>query len=164
MKPAIILTAIAGLAAGALLYIRTQPDETPAPVKAATAMPAATVTSKPYPFATSVVSGEKLPATGTVKFVQDGYEVQVANAAEAETFKKNPALYVAKIRDAYKNAKPCPYTVCPVMHDPIDKDAYVFVYEGREFKMCCDGCLDDFQKDPAKFVKIWDDAAQTGQK
>ena len=26
-------------------------------------------------------------------------------------------------------------------------------YEGREIKLCCKGCLDDFKKAPAKYVK-----------
>jgi len=121
----------------------------------------AAVPAKPYPFATSVVSGQKLGGPGTgVTFEQNGYEVKLASQAEADTFKQNPAPYLAKIEEAYKNAKPCPLTVCPVMGDALDKDAYVFVYEGREFKLCCDSCLEDFQKDPDKFVKIWDAAAQ----
>jgi YHS domain-containing protein len=142
--------------------------QSPAQSVAATNVPAPAVNApatdkvpdKPYPFATSVVSGETLGSASTVvTFEQDGYEVKLASAAEADTFKKNPAPYLAKIEEAYKNAKPCPLTVCPVMGDALDKDAYVFVYEGRQFKLCCDSCLADFQKDPGKFVKIWDDAA-----
>jgi len=120
------------------------------------------VPEHPYPFATSVVSGEKLGGPGTgVTFEQNGYEVKLANQTEADTFKKDPAPYLAKIVAAYANARPCPLTVCPVMGDPLDKDAYAFVYEGRQFKFCCDACLEDFQKDPNKFVKIWDAAAQS---
>ena len=32
-------------------------------------------------------------------------------------------------------------------------DAYVFVHEGREIKLCCKSCLKDFKKDPAKYIK-----------
>ena len=32
-------------------------------------------------------------------------------------------------------------------------DPYVFTHEGREVKLCCKGCLDDFKKDAAKYVK-----------
>jgi hypothetical protein len=32
-------------------------------------------------------------------------------------------------------------------------DPYVFTYQGREVKLCCKGCLDDFNKSPAKYVK-----------
>jgi YHS domain-containing protein len=148
------------------MWVTAKPSSTQSvaastPVMAKVATTAAAAPAKPYPFATSVVSGQKLGGPGTgVTLDQNGYEVKLTNQTEADTFKQNPAPYLSKIEDAYKNAKPCPLTVCPVMGDALDKDAYVFVYEGREFKLCCDSCLEDFQKDPDKFVKIWDAAAQ----
>jgi len=138
----------------------TNSTTTAVPAAATKAMASAPAPAKPYPFSTSVVSGEKLgPKESVVAFVQDGYQIKLASAAEADTFKKTPAVYMTKITDAYKNARPCPLTVCPVMGDALDADAYAFVYEGRQFKFCCDVCMEDFDKDPAKFVKIWDDAA-----
>ena len=35
---------------------------------------------------------------------------------------------------------------------------YVYTHEGREVRFCCKGCLKDFKKDPAKYVKKLDDA------
>jgi hypothetical protein len=32
-------------------------------------------------------------------------------------------------------------------------DPYVFTHEGREIKLCCKGCLADFKKDSAKYMK-----------
>jgi YHS domain-containing protein len=32
----------------------------------------------------------------------------------------------------------------------------VFTYQGREVKLCCKGCLDDFNKEPSKYVKKMD--------
>ena len=44
-------------------------------------------------------------------------------------------------------------------------DPYVFTYEGRQVKLCCDGCLADFKKDPAKYLKKMDEAdAKEAQK
>jgi len=152
------------MATAVAMWVSNKPSAAqPAASAPTTTKTAATakVPDHPYPFATSVVSGQKLDGPGTgVTFEQDGYEVKLASQAEADTFKKDPAPYLAKITDAYKNAKACPLTVCPVMGDPLDKDAYAFVYEGRQFKFCCDACLEDFQKDPDKFVKIWDTAEQ----
>lgn len=163
MKLIVLRLALVALAITAWHFGRPRPEPAPtAPVAAPVPLTTATETTaaKPYPFSTSVVSGAKLGGKdAVVKLVQDGYEVKLANADEAATFKKNPAVYVAKIAEAYKTAKPCPLTVCPVMGDPLDKDSYSFVYEGREFKFCCDGCMDDFEKDPEKFVKMWDEAA-----
>jgi len=54
-------------------------------------------------------------------------------------------------------AKPKPYTLktCPVSDEKLGDmgDPYVFTHEGREIKLCCKGCLKDFNKDSAKFVK-----------
>jgi len=54
--------------------------------------------------------------------------------------------------------KPKPYTLktCPVSGDKLGADMgkpYVFVYQGREIKLCCKGCLKDFNKNPAKYIK-----------
>ncbi len=170
MKLRLIRILLVLLVATALHYgmARNQTAATPpaAPTSASCAMPATAskVAAKPYPFSTSIVSGVKLGGKDTtIKLVQDGYDVKFASQDEADTFKKNPAIYMAKIIDAYKTARPCPLTTCPVMGDKLDADAYSFVYEGREFKFCCDGCMDDFEKDPAKFVKIWDDAEKAAQ-
>jgi len=54
-------------------------------------------------------------------------------------------------------AKPKAYTLktCPVSDEKLGEmgDPYVFTHEGREIKLCCKGCLKDFNKDSAKFVK-----------
>jgi hypothetical protein len=30
---------------------------------------------------------------------------------------------------------------------------YVFVKDGQQVKLCCEGCLDDFNEEPEKFLK-----------
>ena len=53
-------------------------------------------------------------------------------------------------------AKPYPLKVCVVSDEKFGGDMgdpYVFTHEGREVKLCCKGCLDDFKKDSAKYVK-----------
>ena len=55
-------------------------------------------------------------------------------------------------------AKPKPYTLktCPVSDEKFGGemgDPYVFTHEGREIKLCCKGCLKDFNKDSAKYIK-----------
>ena len=59
-------------------------------------------------------------------------------------------------KDAY------PLTTCVVsgeklggeMGTPIKYD-----YKGREVQFCCRGCIKTFEKDPAKYLKLIDDAA-----
>ncbi len=53
-------------------------------------------------------------------------------------------------------AKPYPLKTCVVTDEKFGGemgDPYVFTHEGREVKLCCKGCLDDFKKDSAKHVK-----------
>ncbi len=40
------------------------------------------------------------------------------------------------------------------MGNPVD-----YVHEGRLVRFCCTGCIASFKKDPAKYLKIIDDAA-----
>ncbi len=51
--------------------------------------------------------------------------------------------------------KPYPLKTCITDGEKLGSmgDPYVFTYEGREIKLCCVGCLDDFKKDSAKYMK-----------
>ena len=60
-----------------------------------------------------------------------------------------------------EKAKPYPLKTCVVSEEKFGGDMgdpYVFTYQGREVKLCCKGCLDDFNKDAAKYVKKMDAA------
>jgi hypothetical protein len=54
-------------------------------------------------------------------------------------------------------AKPYPLKTCIVSDEKLDADpamkSYTFVHEGQEIKLCCKGCLKDFNKAPAKYLK-----------
>jgi hypothetical protein len=53
-------------------------------------------------------------------------------------------------------AKPYPLKTCIVTDEKLGGDMgepYVFVYQGREIKMCCKNCRKDFDKAPAKYIK-----------
>ena len=66
--------------------------------------------------------------------------------------------------DKAADAKPKPYPLktCVVTDEEIGKDPdmkpHVFTYKGQEVKLCCNGCLKDFNKEPAKFMKKIEDA------
>lgn len=59
-------------------------------------------------------------------------------------------------------AKPYPLKTCVVSDEEIGKDPdmkpHTFTYKGQEVKLCCKGCLKDFEKDPAKYMKKIEDA------
>jgi hypothetical protein len=60
--------------------------------------------------------------------------------------------------------KPYPLKTCVVSDEKIDEKGemkpYIFAYKGQEVKLCCKSCLEDFNKEPAKYVKKIDTAAK----
>ena len=49
---------------------------------------------------------------------------------------------------------------CPVMGGKINKDIFVD-HEGKRVYLCCKGCIAEFKKDPAKYIKKLEDAGVT---
>jgi YHS domain-containing protein len=43
-------------------------------------------------------------------------------------------------------------TVCPVSGDPIDPTVTT-TYQGKTVAFCCKDCIEDFQKNPDKYMK-----------
>jgi len=43
-------------------------------------------------------------------------------------------------------------TKCPVMGGNIDKNIYID-YQGKRIYFCCTGCVEEFKKDPEKYLK-----------
>lgn len=43
-------------------------------------------------------------------------------------------------------------TKCPVLGNKIDEKVFVD-YEGKRIYFCCSGCIDQFKKDPVKYLK-----------
>jgi YHS domain-containing protein len=43
-------------------------------------------------------------------------------------------------------------TACPVMGGKVDRSVYTD-YQGKRIYFCCSGCIDDFKKDPDKYMK-----------
>jgi YHS domain-containing protein len=52
------------------------------------------------------------------------------------------------------NAGSYPLTTCVVSGEKLDSmgDPHVFTHEGTEVRLCCESCLDDFNKEPAKYM------------
>ena len=55
-----------------------------------------------------------------------------------------------------------PLTTCVVSGEKLGEMGKPFVirHDGREVRLCCEGCQDDFKKDPAKYLKKIDEAAK----
>jgi hypothetical protein len=63
-----------------------------------------------------------------------------------------------------QKADPYPLATCLVAGDPLGQNDYVtYVHKeagkpDRTVRLCCDGCIDDFKKEPAKFLAKLDAA------
>ena len=61
-----------------------------------------------------------------------------------------------------------PYTLktCIVSGDKLGEmgDPYVYKYKDREIKFCCKGCIKDFDKEPAKYIKKIEEAEAKAKK
>ena len=60
-------------------------------------------------------------------------------------------------------AKDASQTQCPVMSGNIDKNIYVD-YEGKRIYFCCTGCVEEFKKDPAKYLEKMKEQGITPEK
>ncbi len=45
--------------------------------------------------------------------------------------------------------------ICPVMGDKIDpKSKITYEYNGKIYHFCCPGCIEEFKKNPEKYIRI----------
>lgn len=86
-----------------------------------------------------------------------------ANAAAGKLIAVTPkdAAWVAKARETY------PLTVCVASDEKLgsmgDSPHYIYRVDGKPDRLvifCCEGCEDDFKKDPAKYIAKLDAAAK----
>lgn len=54
-----------------------------------------------------------------------------------------------------------PLTTCVVSGEKLGEmgEPYIMQHEGREVRFCCKNCRKDFLKEPAKYLKLLDEAA-----
>ncbi len=76
--------------------------------------------------------------------------------------------FVALADDQKADPKLKPYTLktCIVSGDKLGEmgEPFVYKYKDREIKFCCKGCLKDFNKEPAKYVKKIEEAEAKAKK
>jgi len=72
-----------------------------------------------------------------------------------------PALLWAEAKPA-ETAEPYPLSTCVVTGKPLDSmgGPYIHKHEGAEVRFCCRGCLPRFNRDPAKYLKMIEDARE----
>lgn len=45
-----------------------------------------------------------------------------------------------------------PQTHCPVLNEPIDKKVFID-HNGKRIYFCCSGCIENFKKNPEKYLE-----------
>src|SRR6185369_4532901 len=115
-----------------------------------------------YPLKTSVVTGKDLPDK-PFEFVYGNRLVRLAAEAEKAEFLKEPKKYVAALDKAVVAAqgKDLKLTKCPVSGEEYGGDygePVDLVVAGRLMRLCCKDCKNDIEKEPAKFIAIFDEA------
>jgi len=129
---------------------------------------ATAATGDPYYLSTCPVTGQPLEEGKFVTYNYKGRELRFANQEAVATFEADPQKYISDI-DAKMIADQTPYyplDTCPVtgeklagdMGGPVD-----YIYNNRLVRFCCAGCIEEFNSDPAKYLKVIDDAVKAKQ-
>ncbi len=107
-----------------------------------------------------------------VTIQHDGKTIGFCCGGCDEDFKKDPPKYMAiiakeldaakekdkgKKKDDGKEKEKKLNAKCPVTDDDADK-AITTTYKGRTIAFCCKGCIEDFEKDPKKYLAKLDAA------
>jgi YHS domain-containing protein len=66
-----------------------------------------------------------------------------------------PAAYMAKLDKAYADAQRASYPLktCVVSDETLEDDAVEIVAGTQLVRLCCEGCVDDFEASPQKYLK-----------
>ena len=117
---------------------------------------------------TKIISSLICSATlTTFAFAHEGHDHGTADADSAGSFIKADAAKVTAEWLAQAK-KDYPLATCPVSEDKLEDgdmgppQDYVYRREGKPdqlVRLCCNHCVKDFKKAPAKFLKLIDDAA-----
>jgi YHS domain-containing protein len=130
----------------------------------------------PYTLDTCPVAGGKLGSMGDpVVKVYDGREVRFCCAACVPTFESNPKKYWKAIdQKMVKDQLPYyPMETCLVMghalagceeEEQAEEGPVNLIYRNRLVRLCCDGCIADFEAKPDVYLTKLDDAAAGKQR
>jgi YHS domain-containing protein len=87
----------------------------------------------------------------------DGHDAHTHTALESTATRPSTESSANQVDDY-------PLTTCVVSGDPLDAmgEAFVIEHVGREVRFCCRSCVTEFNEDPAKYLAMLDQAANSG--
>lgn len=107
------------------------------------------------------VGGDPVDAS-SLRLVHEGREVRLCCESCVGKFQKDPAKYLAAMDEQAAEAqRPLyPMTTCVVGGGELGSmgEPHELMHEGRLVRLCCEGCVGDFQKDPAGHLAKLDQA------
>jgi hypothetical protein len=119
-----------------------------------------------YPLETCPVTGKELGSMGDpINMVAGNRLVRLCCAGCEKPVKADAAKFVEKINAAAADAQRESYAtdICVVSDDklggPMGEPVEV-VFAGRLVRLCCSGCVDDFNATPHAYLKKLDEAAE----
>lgn len=127
----------------------------------------------PYPFDTCVVDGTKLGADAATVVLRDtmplaeGRQLRFCSAACEAKFKAAPLNYLAKLDEEIRKTQLASYPLdhCIVMIEKkLDANAQNVVYGNRLYRMCCDKCVVNFDKNLDRYVRVYEKLLTTKQR
>jgi YHS domain-containing protein len=119
-----------------------------------------------YPLEVCVISGDKLGGDmgQPVNLIYKNRLVRFCCPDCVKEFQKDPAAAIAKLDQAViaKQGANYPLTTCVVSGEKLGGEMgapAALVVGNRLVRFCCSGCIPDFKKNPAKYLKLLDAAA-----
>ena len=115
----------------------------------------------PYLLDTDPVTGDKLPAEPVI-YKHEGRELRFADKKSLEAFKAAPAKYLPKVDELMTKQQMPFYSLetCPVSGQKFGTMGKPpsLIYKNRLVRFCCGGCVEEFEKDPPKYIAKLDEA------
>lgn len=119
------------------------------------AVSTAATDEREYPIDVCIVSGMKLGSMGD-PYVHEhgGREIRFCCGGCVGKFNADAANYLAKLDKMIieKQKADYPLAVCVVSDEPLE-DPVDVVYQNLLVRLCCKGCVADFESDPESYLK-----------
>ena len=122
----------------------------------------------PYLLDIDIVTGKKLgPLKDQVVVDHDGRELRFSSKKSSEEFLETPEPFLEKV-DALMVADQLalyPLKTCPISGEKLGSMGAPkeIIYKNRLVRLCCNGCLKKFRKDPSKQIAALNDAVIKAQ-